>query len=766
LANKDLYNGDAGFIDQSSADVGKDVEASWSKEVLSSGGSRSEEESRSITQRRSRDDWNSNDREYEEAIVTINAGYDVASDDDDASSRSSLYDDQTEAFSSLGEDACSKAQSSVAEAIDLSDTEQFTESTSNVEHPPADRTAEQAMTQPQQHCVTGAGVEMGAETREDTLQLDQQEVAGDLDTAADVGGETADDGVTVDATVERHDTSDSLLPRSIGSDEEKVSGAENSETAEKPSPALPPERTYTPPAELSTELSHTITEREVLQELDAYLSDVIGDWQSPDVDSLQTDTAADDVDDVAAVKKDFRSKDDDADLIDVVGITADMSAAEPDQTETIQGHSSVEASTSCPVKNVVYSDAGAGVRNGDVDDDDDAAVEMADAEVDAILSGGSLVGHHLCRIRRVSADETDPGHQTPEDTSDTDDFADCGAGFPETRDEERQLSAELKLEPNNENGTTEINQNETSEPNRMNLPPPRGCSPEAAGTEVQVERDRPVEADRGQDTQTNPPVQNDYIVDECDSRSDQTTSSDVEMSLPVEPLLKIGEVWKEDDSVEMANCEVDVESRSGEECPEYDDQTGAAPAAISSPGSDLSWRSCTSAVCELDRNTAEDHTSESSVPTLRGVTLSQIAAYRKLYDDRRNVTTSPVIVDCSRDVTKNTAAQNGSEDDDDDDGSASFPYVDTVDTLPSEDIDSRAHPMIPEGHCSDSSSEGCFEQPDSWVQGQNKSVEVNTKEEDETVVREVDEDLDEVCECCQNLADSCVNEENADITLA
>jgi len=392
-----------------------------------------------------------------------------------------------------------------------------------------------------------------------------------------------------------------------------------------------------------------------------------------------------------------------------------------------------------------------------LDDDDD--VEIADAEVDAIFSGGSLVGQHLCRIRRVSADDADLGQ-----TSDTEDFAtSCNADSPDTSD-----AAEVKLEANNEdNTTTDINQNETREADRMNLAAPLGCThPVAASTELQAERNREVEAKSGdEDMQLNPPpVDSEYIVDECDSESGRTTPySELETSLPAKaPSLKIREVlWNDDDesTMETANSEVDVKSRSGEEGGEDEDQGGAAATTISSPGSDLSWRSCTSAFCELDRNMAEDQTTietSKSVPTLRGVTSSQIAAYRKLCADRQNLAAS-VITDCSRDTS-----QKGSTDDDDDDENAQFPFVDTVNTLPTEDFDSRAHRMIPECHDSDSSGEDCFEQPEIWVQEQSKS----SVKEDERMVRGADGDMDEVCECSQDVADSCVNEETADVNLA
>ena len=101
----------ARFVDE---DGGKDVEATWSKEVLSSaagddlpaaGGGGVE----------TGDFWNSSDKDRGDDVMSFGAA-------DDSESEASSPHSRCEEISSLG-DACSKGQSSLAEPIDLSDSE-------------------------------------------------------------------------------------------------------------------------------------------------------------------------------------------------------------------------------------------------------------------------------------------------------------------------------------------------------------------------------------------------------------------------------------------------------------------------------------------------------------------------------------------------------------------------------------------------------------------------------------------------------------------
>lgn len=823
-----------GFAGESPPDVERDVEASWSKEVLSS----------VIDLDEPRDCWNWNGQDRgDDVIVTINPGYDNESD---ASSSRSSMEDQFESLSSVG-DACSKGQSSVAEPVDLSDTEQplltGNESTGHLE--PA---VEQVMTEPRQHFVTTLGTEKVTETREDTPHT---ETTRDVDTA--VSGKSGEEMLheaepsddAVKGQLVDRPTSGSLF---ITSDEDKASHDENSEE-------LRTQRTSAEPNSSTTD--HAVSDGGASQELDAYLSGaaVIGDH---------------DDDDVAATNYGLGSKDD-PDIINTVGIDADVNDVEVDQTETMTGHTSAEienvyrsadddevglpdADDACRLdKNgnvcveagqtyrVDYADSflrsqtTVTVNEQDVitsSDADEAAelhgetaaadlgervdrrdlvensnakspvqlagitlsmlgdrtyddavltdcrstalttelgVEMADAEVDAIFSGGtSTVEHDRCHIRRVSTDERDlvdragaasyAQFSQTSDTSDADDFVSC-ASFRVTLEEQSQSAVEEKPELNNESHTPDIIPDGTSEEDRMNRP--SVCTSEAPGAGVQFEGDGETADEKvgdGQDTEAESvgvsrrqlAIHSDH-TDEQDVENGQT-NSDLAISLPVEPSNETREAWVEDDS-ETAKAET-----VGGDCPQEDDQTAASAANVSSPDSNLSWRSCTSGVCELEKNAEDHHVQLEHVSTVRGVTASQVWLYRKFCEDRRLLD-----VDYS-DATENTVEMEPDEDDE-----CSFPYVDTVDVLPPEDPDSNAlllnsDSLLPECRCS-GFSEGCL--VESCVY-QNKSAEV-TAMEDEMWAEEsfpADEDLDEVAsDCSPDIPDCCGSEEDAHVPL-
>ena len=875
---------DARFVHESPRGVGKDVEATWSKEVLSSAASPDE-----LSTTEPRDYWNSNHKDCgDQVIVTLNPMYD---DESDASSRSSL-EDQCEVLSSVG-DACSKGQSSVAEPIDLSDTEQpplrGNETTSRSES--ADSNLEQLVAKPHHNFMTTQGMEKATETQTDVSHTKNRDMTQDLGRADDGYSveEMLDSAETVDAAAREQmiDVNSSLLAQNITSDEDKdqvcIDCLEKNETAEELSGEVS-EYTSMSSVELSSERSTTdqvIADVEALRELDAYLSNVVvaDDHQSLDGDNLHTsiaNAAAEDDDDV--MEKSSSSKDDE-DIISVVGSTADMNdEVDLDQTELITDHGSAEVADSWSVKNLsrdadveVYEsdvgqtdnnnnvcvetrveDAASFVRNqttvmvrehlthtdnhdfntaldpdktaeiheetvaGDLNisadqpelvekvismsptqfagitlsmskdkTDDDAVpsdchsevlmtelvghdVEMADAEVDAIFRGtvgASLDEKDSCSIRRVQdeeADAVDPGETDSciqfsqiSDTSNTDDFVECdiATSFPLT-DKEWPLSVEDNLGPNNENNMSGTNENGMSEANRMNLQ--YVCTSESPDIEDQFETYRAANVARvgegkvesfgiSHSLHRQPEVNNDYIVDECEAESDQT-SSDLEMSLPVGPSDKVHDVWMEDDS-EVVNSKVDTKSEAAE-----------VAAYISSPGSYLSWRLCTSTVCEPENT--KDHTKSESVPNFRSVTTPQIVAYQKFCKDCKELRAR---VDYS-DKIKNAVQ---SEPEDEEDESASFPHVEGIDMLPSDRLDSRLlnDNGLPPECCHSDFTKGCLETECS-VQ-ENGCVEMKPKKNETTMEGSfpVDEDLDETGECSLDTADSCDSEVDIDVTL-
>ena len=876
---------DASFVRESSPDTGKDVEATWSKEVLSSAGSREDE----LASTERRNYWNSNDKAAgDEMIVTINLTYNKESD---ASSRSSL-DDHFEVLSSIG-DACSKAQSSVAEAIDLSDTEQplTTGDETAGRFESADKNAEQVMTELDCNLVNTQVTGKFTETQEDMLRMEYQETAAELDRAVDAdSGKEMLDNADVTVRGQLVDGIGSRLAQNVTS--HQAENSENRKTAEETNIEIS-EHTHVPPAEPLSERSytteHVVADVEALEELDAYLSSVVvaDDHRGLDGDNLHMRTAnfaASEDDDNDVLEKGLSSKDD-KDIVYVVGSTAGTNDVEQrDEVDVDQPeHRSVKVPASCTVPNL-YADADVGIQHSNVNqlgnnevqttgtqqcivgnasvflgnkttevrlckrqdfngvpDSDKAAevnevtaakdldevadepdlvqntscksptqfaditfcvstdktysdalmsdcpsellttelveddVKMADAEVDAIFScavGGMLDDQDSCRIRHISGDEADAvvrgetdlcvQFSQTSDTPHTDDFVACGvtASYPVTH-EEQQLTTEETPEPD-KSDVPDSNESDTSNAIRMSLP--HVCISEASDIKDQFERDRTADVARvaeDQDTQTEPvsvshllhrqPEINN-LVNECDAESDQT-SSDLETSLPVEPSCMIPDVWNEDDS-ESANSEVDTKSKAFEESQEGDH--AATTANVNSPGSNVSWRSCTTAVSEPEKNT-EYHTKLESVPNLRGVTISQITAYRMFRKDRPNI----IPVHFSDDMG-NTAAHNESEDEDDE--NASFPYVDAIGVSPFRNLDSKAHHGLPECDLSNF-NEGCFGM-ESYIP-QNKHIEAKTKKNEISTEESFPavKDLDEIGECSLDAADSCVTEVDNDVTL-
>ena len=856
---------DASFVRVSSPDDGRDVQVSWSKEVLSSGRSPEDE----LAGNEPRDYWNSNDRDCtDETTVTVNPTY-IYGDESDASSQS-LVEDQLEVFSSV-DDVRSKGHSSVAEPIDLSDTEQplsaANETTASFE-------AEQMMTELQQNFVTTQGTEKSTETPKDMLCITVQDLGRDVDGS---GGEEMldkdrDKAEMVDVTA-RGQLTDPAENISDEDDKDEVCPAdfENSEVDEGPSTEVP-EHTYMRPAEPSSELCYStdqvFTGEEALQELDAYLGSVVvaDEWKHVDDDNSRTSSADaavsdDGVEDDAMTENSLSGKNDE-DIVNVVGTTADVNDVETrdgldaDRTD----HSYVEDPASCGVKNLQRdADVGAcgdevgqldnsDVKNSqhepgspenqtavrvcrhqsfdtglDVDEGatvheetaakdldegvhqtgivensgsrsstrfadvmssvlgdrtyDDAVlsdchsglpmtesvgddVEMADAEVDAIFSGAverSLDDQDRCSIRRVSDHETYDADTRVQlsDTSDTVNIAsrDVTTSFLVTH-KQQQLSAEERLGADN---NEDSNENGTSKTNRMNLP----CVGTSESPDIEDRSESDGMADVASDgegldmqeeiTGTSHLLHgqvesNDYIVDEYEAESDRT-SSDLEMSLPVEPSYEVREVDSE-------SAYFEADASKPEECQLK--EHASAVTYISLPGNNLSWRSCTPRVC--DPKNTEDNIKPESVPTLhsRGVTASQMAAYRKLCEERLTATAP---IDYSEKMQNKPAAE--------EDENSSFPYVDAVDTLPPEDLGSEAHhrllnasSSLPDCHCSDCGESCCG--TERRVR-QNEHVDVKLMANATSVEEgsEVD-DLDETGECNPDEADSCV----VDVTLA
>ena len=837
----EYLSGDLEFIGRGSLGVGREIEATWSKEAVSSARVLEEEMEDDC------DYWNSIDKDdgCGRIIVTINPAYDNKSDD--ASSRSSL-----EAISSL-DDTFSKGRSSVAEAIDLSDTEQplkmIGEAAGDVQ--PTDGKEEQVLVDRQHDYMTSQGMEKNAEIQE---YLENKDTSQDFGITADGNSdeETRDDPGTVEAA--DRGRSGSLLAQNISGEEVKddvcTADFQNSVTAEIQSTKIPPAEQ----SSCTTDL--TSANEEALQELDAYLNSmVIADGhRSLDNDVLHgsvTNDAARNDDVVAS----FSSRDDE-DVINTVDTdmnnTEERDEVDLDPTQFTAGDISMEV---CPVKDQYkdIDDAGHEIDIGQLDDDGDrvpvgmdqpyrvdnsadflsnqtpigidedihhedfktvsgtdetaeiheettaedlnkvddqldqvessssklssqvvggtltglkgkeeyenvvlldcntevtttepigADVEMADAEVDAILSGA--VDQDLCQIRCVSVDEVDPAEtdscMQSCDTSSTGDLVGSGitTSFPVTH-KEMQLSPEERLEPDNTNDKSDVRGSGSCKANRIHVP--CACTPEAPDNEYQFEREKLTSADSavvGQDTkvesistshlpQSQLDSNNNYKTDEHEEESDQTL-------LPVEQSNEVLEVLDEDDS-EAAN----VISKAVE-----DDQV-ITTAYISSPGSSLSWRPCRLTVCEPEENT--HHTESESVPGFRGVTESQIFAYRTFCEDRANITSFCMGLTLGDSEKMENTAQIEPEDEDDE--NALFPYVDAVDELPSEQPDrDLLHSVTPESQYY--LSDCCF------VTEDNTSVQTKEVKENQISVKgefPYDGDLDEISECDPDTTD-------------
>jgi len=818
---------DGSVIRGISVDVGKNAQATWSKEVLSSGGIPEDE----LASTEPHSYWNINNKECSDGmIVTFNASY---KNESDASSRSSL-EDQFEGFSSF-DNGCSKGQSSVVEPVDLSNTEPSVvagkETAGSLEL--RDGNVEQVLTEPCDSFFTGRGMENATGTVT-TSHMENQEIIEECDKALDGSSieEIPHSSETMDATAGGLliDSSGNSLAQTITSSDDKGHAQSvdtvKSKTTEESSREIS-QPTYVPPVELSSECC-LVAGGEILQELDAYLNSALDDYHSADYDSLHVTTADAAATDDAVMKNSCCS----SDVINVDGLAADMNDVEYidetdlDQTESVTVHSSVEVPVSHAVKNLFRANNTSQVDNNNnvcveanqlcgvdntasflrnqtaisirqqlqqdfstaVDPDktdkvheeaaavdgaesidlseseklsettfgneelpkfktcDDALlsdcyskaemtelvgndVEMADAEVDAIFSG-AVCG--LC-IRRVSDDEadaSDPGELSQtSDTSDPDDFMRCGVT--------RSVPVKERLELDTENDMYTTNETGTSETTGIILP--CMCSSEVPDIEDQFERngdgqDIQVEGDRNISQLLHRELQIiDYIVDECETESDQS-SNDLEITLPAEPSDKVHEMWNED---EIANSEADTKSKTDEGRQE-DDQAMAAD-CISSPGSDMSWRSCTSTVCESEKHTENNQLE--TVPSVRGITQSQVAAYSKFCEGRLNVT-APV------DYSEKTVNTVPNEQQGEDYRNASL-ICDSE--LPPENLDSwvqhqllNSISLLSEYHHYDfSGMESCGLQ--------NKYAQMKVQK-NEVVEKSfpVDEDLDEVNECSQD----------------
>ena len=784
---KEYLSKDASFVHTSSLDVGKDVEETWSKEVLSSVRSLEEQ----LASIEPRGYWNSNDKDCaDETIVTINPMY---NNESDVSSRSSL-EDQFEVLS-VG-DACSRGKSSVSEPIDLSDTEQplFTdESTGRFES--SDRNAEQVLSTEMFEHPYVPPVEPSSERSCTSDQvITDGEVLQELDAYLSSAVESDDhqclDGDNLRKSIENAaaNDDDDAIENSFGSKDDNDVINIIGTTADMNDVEQDLDQTASTTDHSSVVVPASCSAKNLYRDANDDADDDAGDVTQFDNDidvSVETkqwcrvDNAvgflgnqtvvkflehrdfntAPDIDQATEVHEETAEKDLD-ESVDRRDLVENSSSTSPNQFAVVTLH--VSKDKTC--HDAVPSDCHSKELTTELVGDD---IKMADAEVDAIFNGtvdGSLDDQDRCRIRLISDDEADAVDPVEtdscvqllqtSDTSDTDDFMGCGvtAIFPATH-KELHLAQKERLETDNEIYVSDTNEDNVIKANRMNLP--HVCTSETSDIEEQFERDRTMDVARvgeGQDAGSigikQLEVNNNYILDEYEAESDET-SSDLEMSFQVAPSYKVHEACNEGDS-EVANCTVQA----------------VAPAYITtpcSPCSNLSWHSCSSSTVCKPENT-EAHIISESVPNLRGVTAPQVAAYRKFCEDRLNIATS---VDHS-DKMENTLQ---SEPEDEVDGSTSFPYVDAIDVLPSDNLDSKTrhtllnnNSLLPECHHSDF-SEGRFGTENS-VQ-QNKCVEMKVKE-NETSVEEsfpVDEDLDEIGECSPDTADSCISLVDIDVTL-
>ena len=714
-----------------SPDVGRDVEASWSKEAVSSArGTDDETED-------ARDYWNSNDKDRggDDVIALITPEFDG---DSDVSLRSSLG-----VISSV-DDALSKGWSSVTEAIDLSDTEQPLKTISEIADG-LEPTDEKELVDWKHDLVTEQGAEMTAEVQED---VDNEEISGRT-----VDGNSAEETLESCGMVEAAEHHQSA--RNITSDDVLAADFKMSKTAQTPGTEMPLAEHRSCTAGL------TATEEEALKELDAYLSSVeIADYHQNLDDGIPQGIAANDAagnDDVVAsfaskyveyvintgsllaqnITTSDESKDEDYTADFKKNETAEISSTEmlpgeqmpptgqsscaidltvteeealqevnaylssveiaDDQLNLVVGNT-FTGSKDKEYEHAVLSDCHPEVPTMEMVGSD---VEMADAEVDAILSG-SPDDQDVCQVRCVEVDPTemDSCIQSSEETSSTSNLMGSGIASLQKSCEELDLSPEDRLELANKNGKSDISENGTRESDGFHML--CAFTPETSDTKHQFETtERLADVDgtgMGQDTQVEPAstdhlpqsqleINNNYIIDEPEEESDQN-SSDVEMVLPAEGF---HEVLDEDD-LEAAN----VKSKTVE-----DDQI-TTPVYISSPGSSLSWRRCPSTVCEPEENTNYMYMESEYVPSFRGVTASQIFAYRKFCVDRANATIVSTGLAVGNSEKMESTVQSESEDEDDD--YASYPYEDAIDELPTEklnlDILHKSN-MSPEGQYSE-----------------------------------------------------------------
>jgi len=810
---------------------GREVEASWSK-------ARSPDDWTEDV----RDYWNSNDKERGgsgEMIVAINLAYDNESDA--ISSRSS-----PETVSSV-DDAFSKGQSSFAEVIDLSDSEQPPKEISETTDGgpvPTDREADQKLVDRHRE----EGVDKVEEVEKD---IENEDVSGINGNSVE---RTPDDGWTVKMAV--RGSSDSLLAQNVTGDYDKdeviTADLDGCETPEIPSGEMP-----TP-----AECSYCVAD-EALQELDAYLNSVvIADYQQNLNKDILHGSVADDAagnDDIVAC---FSSRDDE-DIVDTVG--TDINGGEDvDQIELTTDHIPMNL---CPTKDPFRdadngSDVGQLAGDGDdithprggnntasfpenqspigmdknvhhedfetVLDTNEAAeihketdaedldkagdhpglaacskspsqlvgdtfagpkdkeykdavlsdhhsevlmmesvgvdAELADAEVDAILSrtvGESPDDQDLCRVRCVKVDEVEPADMDSciqsLDTFSTSELVVSDVtvtSLPETR-KELLLSPEGSLEPDSTNDEYDVSGNgayETTTIQQLS----HACTLEALEAEDQSERESLAYADVAgvdQDTQvktvsssylpqSEEDINNNYITKHQD-KSDQT-SSGPKIFLSVEPSsYEVLDVPNDDDSVAVNMRSENVAVNQ------------VKTTYVSSPGSRLSWYPCSSAVCEMEENV--DHIQSESMPNVRGITTSQVLAYRKFRKDRVNVTTvseGSTLVDSEK--MENTAhvAPEDAEDE-----IASF-FVDAFDELPSEKPDCD----IPRKNSSSPESSYSDVEDDEGSDHDNIPLEMELKENDISPEEDCpcDGDLDEIGECEPDTVETCL----LDVTLA
>jgi len=721
----------------------KDVEVSWSREVVAS-----------VTGQCSSDevvgaeDCNANDKD-----VTGAGG--VCVSQSDVSSQSS-FDDQLEVVSSV-DDAGSKGHSSVAEPIDLSDTEQPVYADLAAGRELADTNVEQVLPGLRQDSVTTRGSEKAGDVPTgDVTHMDNGDVVHDVDAAVDGNNnreELVDGGVRMQP----------LLAENVARDQDidHIAAAGTDEAAEV-SRAEVPAYSQAPLGDSSLTAGEVVTELDALRELDAYLSSILETTyrQSTDGANRRITNAAANNDDVSEENEnclssrdevDTVSTTDDADdaeqcdMVDYVFVevppncrlkdlvaNADVSAhdndaVQPDadddayaaadepsvvdnaadilQTKTAARMSEINPVPDYNVFARIRNETVAEDRGGpDVEDHgsgsptqlagvntfeastygvsggrseklttnvvDGDAVEMADAEVDAILCGrvgGSLDEQVRCCIRRVNDDhavdhgETDSCSRSSPMSNASDVDHDAATRLPVTRPE-LEFAREERSELAGKKDLPDSSKNDES----------RARTLKASDDQDRFERDKPGDGDTERDgriaevnstsNRHSPPVEIDkiYSDDELEAESDRA-SSDLELSLAVEPSFKAVELPDEMETDMGVRSETVDEDRSPEASHE------------SSPGSNLSWRSCSSAASETDENAA-DQLGPECVPGYRGVTASQILSYRKFCDDRRR-SKSAELEDYSGKM-----AQRRPEDEDD--GRTPYPCVDDVDVLP------------------------------------------------------------------------------------